>query len=273
MACSVDSSTLFSFFRQPAACSEGSGTATVGTGMEAGVQNSAVQTAPPPWPLWLPLEQSALFAASSKGSWVLQMATHLWDRPANCFRVFILDPLSWRDHWFVLIGTLIFFSALGFVFFAWTTISETYWKSSVELRCSSQIASDLHRERIEAMGQCLWLDCSWHVLSFEAAGFIDGFSNISVSESLYTHKNYWGFCRRGLKMLFGTLKRFCLWLYLLILLHKKIGKFSNMYVKIINYYILTVFLMKQTIFPKTKENLLRKVFCFTFFAYFFNVWL
>lgn len=173
------------------------------------------------------------------------------------------------SHW----NTHFFFSALGFVFFAWTTISETYWKSSVELRCSSQIASDLHRERIEAMGQCLWLDCSWHVLSFEAAGFIDGFSNISVSESLYTHKNYWGFCRRGLKMLFGTLKRFCLWLYLLILLHKKIGKFSNMYVKIINYYILTVFLMKQTIFPKTKENLLRKVFCFTFFAYFFNVWL
>lgn len=117
MACSVDSSTLFSFFRQPAACSEGSGTATVGTGMEAGVQNSAVQTAPPPWPLWLPLEQSALFAASSKGSWVLQMATHLWDRPANCFRVFILDPLSWRDHWFVLIGTLIFFFCPWICFF------------------------------------------------------------------------------------------------------------------------------------------------------------
>lgn len=86
---------------------------------------------PSPWPLWPLRIQSAQFATSRKGSWVPQMATHLWDQPASSCQVFTVDPfVMGRDHWFVLTGT---FPALWFAFSTCAAISETYWQASVEL--------------------------------------------------------------------------------------------------------------------------------------------
>lgn len=98
-------------------------------------------------------------------------------------------------------------------------------------------------------------------------------TNFSVLELLYTLKNWGGFHRRGFKkQLFRTLNRFYLCGYLLILLHEKLKLigFENKYLN--NYYILTKFLVKQTIF--WNKTTLTKRSCLLYISmYPFNVWL
>lgn len=103
------------------------------------------------------------------------------------------------------------------------------------------------------------------------------FSSFSVSELLYTPKNWEGFHRRGFnKQLFRILNRFYseYFTYVaisMILLHKKLKltTFENMYLN--SYYILTVFSETDYIF--WNKRTLTESCLLDIFVYLFNVWL
>ena len=95
------------------------------------------------------------------------------------------------------------------------------------------------------------------------------FSHVSVSESLYTPKNYWetprdfGFCGSYLLLYISC--------YILKLKHWKISKYYIIYKKI--RIPSQIFLWKITIFSKTTFDLVRRASFIYMFANLFNVWL